>query len=371
MNQALVLRCIRDNPEISRIETAKLLGLDRSTITNIITPLIANGVVVEAERGSSTNQGGRRPIGLKINSHWGFVLGFEFEPDSWTCVTLSLTASVVSQEHHPFRQDYSTEAILELVQGVLKKSHHKIIGISIGISGLVNPERGQIIESWALDMHGVELGMFLEKAVDIPVLIENDANCCAWGELESSDDSFIFLLPRFREKIRKNGKALEGGIGLGIVLGGKVFYGPHFAAGEFRSIFHREGDHYQLGVKEDELNRLYDDMEVFRKVTEEILLNLSVVVSILHPKKLIMGGSFRGREELISEILGEDLKDYFIGNATRPCTIQFSKAGDAEVAIGAARKFLHLLFELPSTEHVYPNEIKWNKIIDLVGYAHE
>ncbi len=64
INISRVLRLIWQKKGISRIDIAKELNLDKSTITNIITNFIKIGVVQEMKEGTPGPQGGRRPIFL-------------------------------------------------------------------------------------------------------------------------------------------------------------------------------------------------------------------------------------------------------------------------------------------------------------------
>ena len=62
-NLAATFKIIRERGPISRTAIAKLLRLNRSTISRLVDQLMALGLVVEgAEIGPSTRRGGRRPL---------------------------------------------------------------------------------------------------------------------------------------------------------------------------------------------------------------------------------------------------------------------------------------------------------------------
>lgn len=61
-NRIRVLRTIWLNEGISRIEIAELLGLDKSTITNIVSALQKKQIITEIAEGVSGPQGGVVPL---------------------------------------------------------------------------------------------------------------------------------------------------------------------------------------------------------------------------------------------------------------------------------------------------------------------
>jgi len=68
-NKALVLNLIRQQGTISRADIAKRTNLSRSTVSNIVTDLLAANLVQESGTGQS--QGGRRPILIEFNYQAG------------------------------------------------------------------------------------------------------------------------------------------------------------------------------------------------------------------------------------------------------------------------------------------------------------
>jgi glucokinase len=75
------------------------------------------------------------------------------------------------------------------------------------------------IPSW----ERVELKDILQKTFNLPVRIDNDANCFAWGE-------YLFgNAQHFRNAV---GLAIGTGLGTGIVIDGKIYTGNNSGAGE-------------------------------------------------------------------------------------------------------------------------------------------
>jgi glucokinase len=100
---------------------------------------------------------------------------------------------------------------------VLSKTS-ELSGIGIGIAGLIDREKGRIIQSPNISAaNGVFLREVFEKEFSLPVMLENDANAYAYGEkwigAGKDLDSFIVL-------------TLGTGLGGGLIYNGKLYEGP-------------------------------------------------------------------------------------------------------------------------------------------------
>jgi glucokinase len=93
-----------------------------------------------------------------------------------------------------------------------------------GCAGLVDSARGLVHASPNLPAwHDVQLAMMLEEALELPVVVENDANAAAYAECivgAARGAANVVLL------------TLGTGVGGGIVLGGRLYRGSHGGAGE-------------------------------------------------------------------------------------------------------------------------------------------
>ena len=84
INSSRVLRDIWIHKETSRIQIARNLGLDKSTISSIISELLRIGIVSETTEGEAGPQGGRKPVMLMLNRSYGCVVGIEMRPGPTT-----------------------------------------------------------------------------------------------------------------------------------------------------------------------------------------------------------------------------------------------------------------------------------------------
>ena len=76
------------------------------------------------------------------------------------------------------------EAIEEAIAGLVTElaSRHEITAVGVGAAGYVDRERARVLIAPNLAWRDVDLKDELEEHIDLPVVIENDANAAAWGE---------------------------------------------------------------------------------------------------------------------------------------------------------------------------------------------
>ncbi|MBF8983183.1 ROK family glucokinase [Lutibacter sp. B2] len=115
------------------------------------------------------------------------------------------------------------ETIIEVIDDYwIHKNEIKSIGI--GIPGLADPDTGEVIHCVNLGWNNVPLGKSIEKALGIPVFIDNDATVAGLAEYEAGVmkgvQSGVFI-------------TLGTGIGGGIILNGQVYSGANGVGSEF------------------------------------------------------------------------------------------------------------------------------------------
>ena len=96
-------------------------------------------------------------------------------------------------------------------------------GIGIGAPGPLNRQTGTVIQSPNLGWRNFPLRDLIANAVNLPAVLDNDANCATYGE---------WWLGAGRNVDTLIGLTLGTGIGGGIVLHGEIFHGVSDAAGE-------------------------------------------------------------------------------------------------------------------------------------------
>lgn len=379
VNLSLVLRTIRLEETISRIEIARRLGLNRSTITYIVSQLLEEEIIRVISEGEPAEHGGRKPVYLGLNGNYGAVLGMEIQYNLCRAVILSLDGEVLLQKSVPYsgtniRLDNRCSTTYEIMRREIDGLGIPIIGAGIGLPGLIDPHGGKIIESFSLKIHDFDFARAIASRFEVPLLIDNDANCCAWGEIVANrgkgPDNFIYILPKFNTEEEDFEKVEIVGIGFGTVIDGNVYYGNNYAAGEFRSIFWSRGNKEQVAISGEDLRKIQKDRSVLRSFIKELGLNLSPIISLLNPGRIYIGGDLGQHYGLVREVFQTELADSYIGYPGNGCEIAPTDYDIYDVAIGAANMFLEKLFNIPGlnrTETYY--SLDWDSVFHRTGTA--
>jgi predicted NBD/HSP70 family sugar kinase len=361
MNTSRILRDLWVSHTISRVELARDLDLNKSTISQIIGGLLDRGIVLEVSEGNSGPQGGRRPVHLELNKRYGYVLGFELRPESYTVVAVDLTGDILFSrtESKVINADNLREVSVDLLRHIPQELGWigiPLLGAGMGISGIINSSTGSIRQSIPL---GVDSPMDyidgISSEIPVPVFVDNDANCCAWGELAFHRSkhlrNFIFTLVEFHQNTRKQFYE-NTSVGLGIVLNGRVFAGQQHSAGEFRSVYCKDDDLGQFRASSGDENRsqrIEDDPARFKKFITELSKHIALFVNTFNLNQVFLGGDIERYQDLVMPVLLKEINNNWSYEGQVECQIRFSSLGDKSVAYGAAGFVLERLFVDPET----------------------
>lgn len=105
------------------------------------------------------------------------------------------------------------------------KAQYQITGVGISSPGAVNKKTGVVEGASAIPyIHNFEIQQALSKRFDLPVSMENDANCAALAELDSGAgrdvSSLLFLI-------------IGTGVGGSVIINHQIWHGAHLFGGEF------------------------------------------------------------------------------------------------------------------------------------------
>jgi glucokinase len=138
------------------------------------------------------------------------------------------------------RRQISTEAAhpTAVVAGItkvaleLRAAAPSATGIGVGAAGLVDFERGIVLSAPNIAWENVHLRAMLSDRVDLPVVVDNDANVAAWGEAiygagRGHGDQIMVTVGT--------------GVGGGIIIGGAIYRGAHGLGAELGHIIVNEG----------------------------------------------------------------------------------------------------------------------------------
>ena len=224
-NQQLVLRALHDQSPLSRADLARLTGLTRTSVGDLVGTLIDDGLIEEVGRGQSS--GGKSPILLRVAPDGRHVIGLDLGEAQFSGAVVNLRGEILHSIHLPLEGrngDAAVELVFQLVDALRADDRSPLLGIGIGAPGIIDTSTG--IVRWSVNLNWAELrlGPLLEQRYGVPVVVVNDCHAAALAELT------FFRRPRPNNLIViKVGR----GVGAGIILNGQLFQGDGYGAGEF------------------------------------------------------------------------------------------------------------------------------------------
>jgi len=354
INTSRIIREIWRSPQVSRVEIARRLQLNKSTITNIVSELIEDGLVQETHEGFSGPQGGRKPVNLQINKHYGVVIGFELRPNSYTAVVTDLFGDILfsQTELETINNTNFKEKIFGIYNTTIKKIswiESPVLGVGFGLSGIIDAHKRVIKASIPLEFtEPFDFYEEIAKDFPVPVFIENDANSCAWGELVfhrfRSLRNFLFILVEFRELEARKKIHEKTAVGLGFVIDGKVHYGLNSSAGEFHSIFIGKEQKGQFNIDYEASFTIEENPDVLKKFIAELSKHAALFVNSLNLSQIFIGGHIEKYQDIVRPILMKEINQNWMYDQPVDCEIRFSSLGERAVAYGAAGFVLDRLF---------------------------
>lgn len=96
-------------------------------------------------------------------------------------------------------------------------------GVGIGAPGAVDPVKGVVLEAVNLRWTSVKLSKVLGDRLGVPVVVDNDVNAAVYGE-------WVIGAARGADSVL--GVWVGTGIGGGLILNGRMYYGHYLTAGE-------------------------------------------------------------------------------------------------------------------------------------------
>ncbi len=354
-NIALIMQTIQQNGTISRVDIARHLGLERSTVTNIVSNLMDYDIVHTVAQGESTSQGGRKPTYLGINPDRVHILGLEIEVGYYRAVVLNLLGQPVEEIEGTLNGDNHTsfsELFFTLYDEVIEQlgpQSAPLVGVGVGIPGPVDLQRGIILQSHTLELENYNYIDKIAARLGLPLYFENDSNCCALGERWKAGNSelrtFMYMLTKFF--YHKSRIMDRPGIGFGIMIDGSIYYGSNYRAGEYRSNHWNETGPENIGLSEGELLQLTENPALLERFLVNIFGKLSATFANFDPERIIIGGDLQRNFASVQRIISEELPNAWIGEPDNQTKIQCSSLGENEIAFGAAAMVLDKLFTIP------------------------
>lgn len=218
-NRALVLQHLFHDGAMSRADLARETGLTRVTISDLVAALIADGYVVEVGQREASGPG--KPATLVDLDRAGHrIVGLDLSgPDVFVGAVLTLDGEIVARDDEARGSD-PFASVAALAARLVAASHAPVLGVGVGSPGIVD-DNGTVLSAPNLGWYGFALASELGAALDLPVLVANDANAAALAEYTFAGAEPDLMLVR-----------VGAGVGAGLLSGGIPTRGARYAAGE-------------------------------------------------------------------------------------------------------------------------------------------
>lgn len=228
-NERLVLNCIRENPQLSRVEVSRVTGLSPSSITFIVRRLEKEKLVVEDRGAEPVAQVGRPPTILQLAAGARYAVGVDISPTGSRLAVADWTGRIV--ESHCMEWQPEPETMLRMLHAAIRnvvaaKPSRRILGVGVSVPGTWDAAAQTVTTAVNLGWKDVLVAPILERGSDVPFYFDNNANLSALGERwfrspgAKPFEDFVFV-------------TLGAGIGTGLIVGGHVLHGAFGRAGEF------------------------------------------------------------------------------------------------------------------------------------------
>ncbi|WBQ03561.1 ROK family transcriptional regulator [Kribbella sp. CA-293567] len=361
INSSLVLGELRGGL-VSRTELAKRTGLSLPTVSEIVGELIGSGVIEERETASSG--GGRRPVLLGLKPDAGYVIGIKLTETRVIAVLTDLNARIVERATAVVGQDDVATAVRTVAAVVkkLKAGSSPVYGVGVGLAGVIDRANGVVRHGTYSDWHDIDLAALLEKRTGLPVVVDNDVNTLVaneqwFGAGRGVSDVAVVSIGR--------------GIGLGMVLDGRLYRGAGGGAGEFGhtkvvadgplcdcggrgclealigepAILAATG----AGTIEEAAGRARAGdaavQDVFAQVGRTLGTAVGNLVNLLNPKLIVLAGEGTRAADLFRPCFDEALRQAVFDGLQRELEVVVDDWDDEAWAQGAAGLFLGELFQ--------------------------
>jgi len=341
----------------------------------VLNELIEEGRVIETGYASST--GGRRAATYSLRPGLMYIVSVAMDQLICRMAVLDMHNQIVGEvEKIELTLPNNPNALQELkehLQNFIGKAgvpKNKIAGVGIGMPGFVDVKKG--INHSFLKIEEANIVSFLEAGLGLPVVIDNDSSLIALAELR---------LGAARNKETAMVINISWGVGLGMILNGKLFRGYNGFAGEFSHIpvftnnkmcsCGKSGcletetsllvvvEKARQGINAGKLTGLKDlpfehpeetanaimeaaikgdkfAVELFSEIGYNIGRGVAILIHLLNPELVVLSGRGSGAGKLWLAPIQQAINEHCIPKIAENTTIQVSALGHRAEIIGAA-----------------------------------
>lgn len=355
LNERTVLDAIRAGAPISRAEISRRAGISKPTVSLALESLREAGLVREASRRPDGPSYGA--VYFEPVSEAALALGFDVGTHFVRGAICDLGGTIRARQDVELPRAQATDAVAAIVRlratlGEATGLPFELVdGAVVGAPGVVEAATGVLrLAGNVGGLEGRALAEELRDALEVPVMLENDINLAALGELwqgvARGVANFAFL-------------SVGAGLGAGLVLDGELHRGRNGAAGELDFALGARSDdadpcasavsalaaRLAEGRTDTDLGPPYDTRAIFgaarngdrvarevvAEVARRIALHVAPIAAVADVELVVLGGGIGANGDLLLEPVGRLLAEWL----PFPPRVETSTLGEAAVLTGA------------------------------------
>lgn len=372
LNKSIILETIIAESPVSRAAISEKTGLNKATVSNLVTELIESQLVYETGPGASS--GGRKPVMLLFNNEAGYAIGVDLGVNYILTMLTDLKGQIVKERRVPLTDLQYEQTLQQLIEAIrwaissAPNSPYGIVGIGIGVPGLVDPN-GLILSAPNLKWRKVDIKSAIEQEFELPVTIDNEANVGALGEKSYGEYQTA------RDMIYVSAGI---GIGVGIVVNNTLYRGFSGFSGEMghmtihmdglpcscgnrgcwelyaseNALLSRAAAYLQEQSQELSLDALVSLAErgdegiiqLFREVGYYLGIGIANVINTFNPELVVIGNRLSLIKPWMEASMLECVEQRSLQYHHRRVQIVFSKLAMKSAAVGAAELAIKAFF---------------------------
>jgi predicted NBD/HSP70 family sugar kinase len=374
-NLALVLQHIADNEPVTRARIAQATSLTKATVSSLVDDLVSARLVTELGP-EARGEIGRPGSALALN-RTGFVgVGLEINVDYVAVCVTDLVGRVRYLRTRPRDNRGQSPArvlgrAIRMTQTAMQTAEAEgltVAGLAVAVPGLVETEQGLLHVAPNLEWVDVPVAEVLKGRFaprDPPVMVDNEANLAALGELWYGGHDHLSDFVHISGEI---------GVGGGIVVGGQLFRGASGFAGEVGHVtVQPDGPRCRCGARgcleqvagQEAILRAAGltgaagtsigqpggsvaelvararageprTLQAIEAVGRALGLGVAAMVNMVDPGTVVLGGLYASLEPWLRAPLLEELRERVISQSWTPVRVLASRLGPDAAVRGAA-----------------------------------
>ncbi|MFN7949791.1 MAG: ROK family protein [Blastocatellia bacterium] len=230
VNRRILLSLIAERQPVSRIELARISGLNKATISTIMAELLRDRAVIEDGTGRTTPAGGKPPTHLRLNEQRYGIFGLDIRADETILALSNFESRIIARRS--FKTGTDPQSFLRETGAAIKKmcaehaDFEEFAGVGVSLPGVVNNVTGIFLASVVLPWRDVPVKTWLEEASGLPVIVDSSARCAALAEVWHGK-------ARYAQARNVLYVGVSAGLSCGLLIDGGLYRGGQAMAGQF------------------------------------------------------------------------------------------------------------------------------------------